>query len=236
MQEPRPFALDVTLKSPLISGDFYPTLDALLSWVMWNQTGDLERIQELPLARTEGVFHASRPMFYRRPQFFTHSMVKKLSDEDVNLPGVDWGKRTYLNTGNQSTGTPSLMDNRLALVTLAPDGDFDGTRLTYFGCGDMNLCRDMLSLVPGIGKRAHMGMGEIDTVDGRPLEHDRSLRDGHGRPMRPIPLSVWQSLGGDASVETGLETWQPSYHYSAPDRCAIPDLPFLLYKETVDVD
>ncbi|APZ42645.1 hypothetical protein [Acidihalobacter ferrooxydans] len=238
--EHRPFALDVRLKSPLIAQPFYPTLDALLSWVVWMQTGDIGRIRDLPLDCTDGVFHGSLPVVHRPPVFFEVGVSKHLSKRDLDEPGIKW-KDEKLNFSNSSTGTLAMVDNRSAFCVLNAEGLYEQTRLTYFGSGDAEHCEHLMQLIPGIGKRRHIGTGEIADVSMSLIDEDRSLVDVHKRPMRPIPLEIWHALGGSDAVRhnTDTQSWQPSYKHSPKTLCAVPDVPkthVLILKEDVHVD
>jgi hypothetical protein len=74
--------------------------------------------------------------------------------------------------------------NRMMYWTYRP-----ARTVTFYGRGDTELCRDVLSALPAIGNDHRVGWGEVLRCDVEEQEEDWSLFKG-GVAQRPIPMTL----------------------------------------------
>jgi len=98
----------------------------------------------------------------------------------------------------------------------------------FYGYGDPDAVVNLIeNFLPGIGKRANAGLGEIRSVSWT-HSPDYSLIDKDGQPARPIPVEVWDALettNAKASHPSiGLRPVDVPGWCSEKKRCAMPVL------------
>lgn len=198
----QPFKVTLYIGSPYIPPKVAPTLDGLLWGAVRLELPDCDDVAaHIPLQQTDGVFHGSRmmcdPLFPDRPVTFFQSINNERREETIQEAWLD--TRLYkgscvdiskLRKGDSGRGTFSVkMDNYAPLYR----GQYWEAR--FYGCGDPERVESLLRVLPGIGRKAARGYGSIVDVDVEVIDQDLSLiRDG--KPMRPIPKSLWDSIGG----------------------------------------
>lgn len=189
-----PLTITAHVKGPILTGGGYMTFDALLAAAVYAQTQDIDQAHEqLPLARTDGMYHASaaimEPITAGR-----RAIVQSLRQDPDLLP---WLKRNA--AGNVHTQFSNMPDNILNSYR-----SMDVESVTWYCEGDPDLIRLLLDAVPMIGKKratevTHWSLaeGELDGVMGYAEE-----------PLRPIPVWLWK---GERTHVVADVCWRPAY-------------------------
>ena len=242
-----PFQLTIRLRSPAIfSSRHLPTLDALCAAARFRQTDSLTEMMDIPLARTDGIFHGSAPIIaestgrttVRRKQ----KLFRALRRADLDVAGVLWNRN--INPGNdkvcQVVGSTymTFLTSRPRLTEKANGQRLKEACLTlvYAGLGDGEDCADLLrDTLLGIGQRASRGFGEILSIsEPAELAEDKSFIRA-GQPARPIPVALWEKLGFSV-INRIVEDTIVCPPYSHGDRvpCVMPsDLGICSHEEAV---
>lgn len=229
-----PFAIKVTLASPLVFAQSRHSsalcLDAVLAGL--RRARGLDPL-DLPLQQTHGVWHASAAFMrcgregYKRTVHFTRSVDNSLQQCDRFMRNHANARASsdYIRVGDSEGDFKQLMNayDRLTVATLH-----------WWGCGDVEAVREILSLLVvddpdgplpgyGLGRHANGGYGEVARVNVAPRPEDRSLAVGH-RPMRPVPVPVWQALGHPIEADTQVAScaWRYPYYHTEKARCVVP--------------
>ena len=71
-------------------------------------------------------------------------------------------------------------------------------RVVFYAYGNPREVEDLLSDLPGLGKKTVIGFGGIREVTVEEIDRDMSLVDEHGRAMRPLP--IWAVAEADDVV------------------------------------
>lgn len=218
----RPFVLSLTLATPLsISAPL--TLDALVSAAIANATGleGEDTLPLIPLAQSEGIFRASALFLHPRFRHETVGRVMALRGErDVSV-------HAFRPNGKQYVSVYSDKAKKYANKLSAYPG-FRSRTVCFYGVGDGERAKYLIAnFIPGIGKRATGGAGEIISASVSDIEDDLSWRLPDGSPARPLPLDLWRRLGGndDAPVmplAVTLPYWQtPKVEAVFPVRASV---------------
>lgn len=77
--------------------------------------------------------------------------------------------------------------------------------VTFYGCGDIALVRDLLADLTHLGNDHRVGWGRIAALTVEPLAEDRSVV-WQGRAMRPIPVRLLRSWSDAVPL-----AWRPPY-------------------------
>lgn len=183
---------------PIIRGSC--TLDAVLGGEIAHNVDDLEEaIRMTPLACSDGVFHGS-------------SLIL-LDDTRVDLPVpiVQKSRSAFyeidpsrISCGRRRAGRPWAKNllNRYE-ARLCEGG-------AWLGVGQMERVEELLRSILGIGKRRHSGWGmiepeslEVEPVDASPQTwglvtgpDDPDFQTDRIRPRRPLPIEMFERLGG----------------------------------------
>lgn len=240
-----PFQLTVQLRSPAIfSGRHLPTLDALCASARFRQTDSLTEMMEIPLARTDGIFHGSAPLMaiptgralLQREQ----KIFRALRRADLDVAGVQWNRP--INPGNdkicQVVGNTyrTFLTTRSHLTAKAHGQQLTEACLTliYAGRGDGEACANLLrDTLLGVGRRASRGFGEILSVsEPAELVDDQSFIRA-GQPARPIPTTLWEAWGFSVTDRiVDLVAVCPPYSHTDRVPCVLPnDLQFCAREE-----
>lgn len=231
-----PFQLTIRLRSPAIfSGRHLPTLDALCAAARFRQTDSLIEMLDIPLARTQGLFHGSAPIIAestgRATILYEQKIFRALRRADLDVAGVQWGRD--INPANDKTCQVVGSTYRTFLTSrMRTTEKAKGQRLkeacftlVYAGRGDGEACADLLrDTLLGVGRRASRGFGEILSInEPAELAEDQSFIRA-GQPARPIPVTLWESWGfsvTDGTVE--LAAICPPYSHTDRVPCVMPN-------------
>lgn len=197
-----PLTITAQVKGPLVSGGGYMTFDALLAAAVFAQTQDLEAAHEqLPLARTSGMYHASAALM-EPLQVGRRAIVQGMRPGLELLP---WLKKN--SAGAVHRAFSNMPDNILNSYR-----SFDVETVTWSCQGDPDRIRPLLDALPMIGKKrstevTHWSIeeGELDGVVGYADE-----------PLRPVPTWLWKGARSHVVADV---CWRPAYwdpRYKAP--------------------
>lgn len=223
------FRVTAELTTPIIlSGETFLTLDALLSGVIFEDTGSVERaLTEIPLDRTQDVWHGSA-VFLSTCALRTAAPFKAgLGMRDIENGSIDRLALKRLAKGARKGGVAKIDTVRDAYQsTLVYYSAYRTPWACWFGCGDIVAVEDLLRDVPAIGKKRRQGYGRVERIEVEPIEEDFSLSrivGGARQPMRPISLETWGLLyrGGEA-CSIGCTRSAPPYFQGEAQMCAIP--------------
>ena len=195
---------------------------------IFKRTADTEQaINGIPLKRTGGIYHGSQGYLETigGGEFGSFTFVRKMGGADgepgawvPNNPNIKNGYSVLTAKGDYG----NKMDLREFLLS---------KNMLWFGCGDIDAVRDLLTEITSVGAKRSQGFGQVEISQSSneyawtvtECTHDCSLIAA-GRPARPIPLDDWlNNMGGADDVATGMVTitlpaWQPN-----PALCAVPD-------------
>ena len=223
------FRVTAELSTPLIlSGDTYLTLDALLSGVLFEETGSVKRaLTEIPLERTHGVWHGSSVFLDSCAIRTTEPFKSGLSMRDI-----DSGALERLALGRVSRGARRGEIAQIDTVRGAYQSSLEcysayrTPRVYWYGYGRIDAAEELLSCLPAIGKKRRQGYGQVAHLEIEPIDEDLSLSRivaGERVAMRPIPLEDWQHLYPDAPASSiGCTRPAPPYFEGEAHLCAIP--------------
>ena len=234
-----PFQLDVEIRAPLAGGDI-PTLDAVMLGEIVRTNPDapdyaagpdaaMKALKPLLKIAEGGIPHASALLFDAPMAFGSISKAMRVRREfeeiaprDLQLPE---GRREWSSiTGRRET--PQLFNGvQCRLVG----------RARFVGVGDIGEIRRVLSFWQGVGAQWRNGWGALADHPRppykkwriRPVNEDPGtwgLIDGEKNPVRPLPLDLFRSLGGNPAVETVHARARPPY-WSAKtkaEKCVFP--------------
>ena len=223
------FHVIVELATPLIlSGETHFTLDALLSGVIFEATGSVERaLAEIPLDRTHGVWHGSS-VFLDSCAIRTSEPFKGgLGTRDIDSGSLDRLALKRLERGKRRGEIAHIDTVRDKYQsTLAFYGAYRTPQVHWFGCGQIEAVEALLRDLPGIGKKRRQGYGQVAHIEIEPIEEDLSLSRIVARErvaMRPIRLEDWQRLYEETPASSlGCTRSAPPYFKGEAHMCAIP--------------
>lgn len=190
------FKLILTLATPFYCP--HPlTLDALLSAAVFHATGlqGQDTIDRIPLAMEQGIFKGSSLFCvpsYRHVAVGRLMSLRTENDLSVSLFAPKGKRYTYI---DQQRGDYK--------TNLSAYPGIESREVHFYGVGDPDKVAHLIhTFILGIGKRSNAGAGEIIGVDWVEIEDDRSWVTAKGKPARPLPVDLWESLGGDVNVPT----------------------------------
>jgi len=224
-----PFQITANLATPLIlSDDTYLTLDALLSGVIFEKTDSFDRaLNEIPLDRSNGVWHGSAAFLDSCAIRTSAPFGAGLRTRDVDSGALERLALARIRAGKRR-GEIAKIDTQRSFYqsTLVHYSAYSTPRVYWFGSGDMEKVKLLISSVPAIGKKRRQGYGQVEHIEIEPLENDVSLSRfvrGERQPMRPIGLKEWQALYGTSDIASlGCTRCSPPYFNGEARMCAIP--------------
>jgi hypothetical protein len=198
------------LEAPIIIGGGYLTLDALLASLIFETSGDIEIAHNtLPLACTDGLFHASatllEPFGSSGVTFVANMRAMHALDPDLLLK----------NKHGQIHKKIGLTRRRDFGAVMNSYTAFDAPEITWYAEGDGDAVERLLSGVQFIGKRRGSGFGEVSGWSVEPGELD-GIVGPFGGPLRPVPLDMFKGDKGSLKVDAA---WRPAYWH--PENRAI---------------
>ena len=202
------------LKTPIILGGGYLTLDALLASLIFEKCGDVEVAHTtVPIKQTNGLFHASAALLEPISRSSVSFVASLRAEHDLN---------------------PDLLKKRAGALkkvkrlrrsdfgnVLNTYGSLHAAHISWFAEGDKDEISQLLQDVKFIGKRRASGFGEIETW----VIEDSDINGVVGpfdEPLRPVPVEMFT---GDQSSLKVDAAWKPAY-WNPENRaiCFAPEL------------
>jgi hypothetical protein len=206
------------MKSPVIVGGGYLTLDALLAAVIFEQTGDVDHAHSsVPLACNDGLFSASaallEPFGRKRVSFVAN--LRAVHDLDPDLLQKNKAGGVHKKVGlTRRRDFGAVMNSYTA---------FDAPDVTWYAEGDGAAVEALLSGLSFIGKRRGSGFGEVAGWEVEPGDLD-GIVGPFGEPLRPVPVTMF--VGDRSSLKVDA-AWRPAYWN--PENRAVCHAPELIH-------
>lgn len=204
------------MKTPLILGGGFLTLDALLASLIFDQTGDVELSHgTVPLLCEDGLFSASaallEPMESRKVSFVANLRAVHTLDPDLLLKNKFGGVHRKV----------GLSRRREFGAVMNSYTSFDAPEVTWYATGDGEKVQQLLTGVGFIGKRRSSGYGEVKSWSVVSGDLD-GITGPFGEPLRPVPESMFR---GDRNALKLDAAWRPAY-WNPQNRaiCYAPEL------------
>ena len=200
MEKVVPFSVLMKMKTPFCM-DYPVTLDALLSVAVYNATGLTEdaTIPHIPLIQEQGIFKASSLFCAKTFKNTTIPRVMALRHQNDFAAGLF--KPTA--RGKAKQGQYTYIDQQRGKFKANLDSYYaiEASEVYFWGVGDPKQTEYMLqTFIQGIGKRYNGGAGEIDSVTVLTEAEDFSWKTEKQTPARPLPVAIWESIGGAADA------------------------------------
>lgn len=202
------FRLTLQLATPFFS-QHRITLDSLLSAAVFNATGlqGEDTIPHIPLAMEDGIFKASSIFCIRNYRHSTVGRVMSLRTENDLAAGLFSPNRR----GDKYGPIDQQRGDYKANMSAYPG--IDAREVYFWGVGNPERVVELiLDFIPGIGKRANAGAGQIIAADWLETDSDLSWMTASGHPARPLPVDLWKRIGGtdmpSAALAVQLPYWQ----------------------------
>jgi hypothetical protein len=206
------------LKTPVIFGGGFWTLDGLLAGIIFDQTEDIDAAHgTIPLACSDGLFHASaalvEPVVAGRKTFVAALRANHSLDPAL-VARNRAGTKLHTTIGEKRRREFGNVLNTYRQLT-APE-------VTWLAEGDGDAVKRLVDPVQFIGKRRASGYGEIShwTVEPGDLNGVVGIA---GEPLRPVPVERFD--GDKASLKLDC-AWRPAY-WNLANRaiCYAPQMP-----------
>lgn len=212
----KPFCLEIELESPVITMGFL-TLDAVLAAARFYQTEDVaQALTNLPLDKGHGIWKASAISFDPSLSIAEVDYTMSLrSPGDLHIDAYAPKRDRY---------TPVDQARGAYLRRLETYKGYQARRAYFFGVGDAEACRDLLQdYLPGLGKKSRSGAGEFGEIRVHDIQTDFSWKNAQGEPMRPLPVAIWPSVGGEPNPpEDFVAARAPYWDKKHFERCVVP--------------
>jgi hypothetical protein len=209
------FRITARMRSPLITGGGYATLDALLAALLFDRLGDVEAAHAgIPLHNTNGLLHASAAIYETIEEGSTTFVASLRAQHDLDPDLIR--KNREGTAPHRAIATKRERDFGNVLNTyrrvVTPE-------VNWYAEGDAEAVRKLLADAHFIGKRRASGYGEVERWDLE--EDDLDGVTGHfGEPLRPVPTDMFT---GDQSAVRADAAWRPAYwHPSNRAICFVP--------------
>lgn len=199
-----------SLKSPVILGGGYLTLDALLANLIFEKTGSIEDAHTtVPLARTNDLFHASAALLEPFGSANVSFVANMRADHSLEPDLLLKNKHGKIHT---KVGKTRRREFGAVMNTYTT---YDAPEITWYAEGDGQAIESLLSGVLFIGKRRGSGYGEVTqwTVELGELD---GIIGPFGDPLRPVPLDMFKGNKDALKVDAA---WRPAYWH--PENRAI---------------
>lgn len=208
------YALIAEIKTPILGK--ITSLDALLTYALAQRLeGDFEKAsQELPLIKTEGLYHASTGIVENAEPFRTTYIASLHANHWLDIDQIKKNARTGKH--------PRLSDKRkreFGNVMHEHTGTF-GNNIWFFFEGDGEAVLKLMQDLPFIGKKNTTGWGELGHLE---LEEAsvNGVLDRNNYPLRAIPEHLYQGVINDEVIIADT-TWKPPYWaFENRDKCYI---------------
>lgn len=206
------FKLVIKLATPFVMSRPRTTLDSLLSAAIFRETGLMgaDTIEHIPLEREHGIFKGSCAFVSGG---YSHATVQRV----MTLRGLS--DMTAEHFAPQSKGKikrylPVDLQRGPYKASMSDYPAIDARTVIFFGKGDPDRVVELIkNNIPGLGRRANAGAGEILDVHWVKVssERDCSWITASGNPARPLPLSIWNQVSGHRKVPVADLTVQVPY-------------------------
>jgi hypothetical protein len=219
-----PFKMTFHLRSNAIfARESY--LDGLLALCAVKKAhNDFSRKDDIPLVlHPSGVFHASiwfgdkfLPVYPEINYLTKHSLKHDLEQSDLSR----YFDATKVKTSHLAENTGV---NKAFVIKVRPQ---PYAEITFLGMGDPEQCMDMLTHpdygLLGLGKKASLGFGQIESINFEVLKTDNSLVRNR-IPMRPLPVSYdWDVSDEYKSTRAFYRLKSPYWKKSDLQECILP--------------
>jgi len=203
MTEYIPFKVTFRMQSPVCLTYPWIHFDAVLAHLVQRKVrGDdyralpskrVEKVvgeQILPLKKTAGIYHAS-VSFFDVSDVYATTIYKKFCERYLDL------RRIRAKKIDRSRGV--FKDFRINLTYIP------ARKVTFYACGDVDTVDELLSALPGLGKKISIGFGFVKDFRIDELDEDLSIVR-EGKAMRPIPLPLLEY-----SSDVAMLAYKPPY-------------------------
>ena len=219
MSDHQNFVVYAELDAPVIAAGRL-NLDSILAALIYRETQDLDRAHaEIPLARTDGIWHGSSAFFDLGLSGETGFSRRMSDSEKESAVWFRGGRRMRFSlfVDSQRGKYQNLLDSYSHLSTPA---------VRWFGRGDIQQVRELVSSMIYVGKKGGSGFGKVSEagVEVVPIEHDYSMMF-QGKPARPIPVEMWHATFGSTAngdCRTNMESVTPPYFETEKKLCVVP--------------
>lgn len=223
-----PFYVTASLSTPVILSSGYLMLEGILSAAIFKLTNNVDQaINDIPLDKSGGIFHGSQAYLdiMSGTEFNTTAFVRKMGGSDIE-PGA-WVPNT--NLGKNGYAFSTRKDNYQNRIDYYEH--YYGQNIVWFGCGDIDRVRHLLSEITAVGAKRNQGYGSVmDSSGDLSWAVTECYRDCSmmlaGQPARPIPLEYWHTISADHSTTNlvvGMTAISLPAWASSPVLCALPD-------------
>ncbi len=175
------------------------TLDGLLSAAVFYERGlrGKDTIPYIPLEQSDGIFKGSSLFCepnYRHENFGRIMSLRSERDLRSDLFSPNKRGNKYGPIDQQRGDYKANMSSYAGIAA---------KEVYFWGVGDPERAAYLIeTYIPGIGKRANIGAGQIMSVSWSEVDDDRSWTTRKGTPARPLPLDLWIAMGGDSAAAT----------------------------------
>jgi hypothetical protein len=196
------FSVTAYLSAPFVTGGGYMTLDGLLAARLFEELQDIDAAHKaVPLKRNAGLTCASgaiyEPVSVERVAF----VAQLRAGHSLNPDLIKKNKHGALHRDVSDTAFCNVM-NVYTLIT-AP-------AITWYGEGDDNEVKCLLSGVEFIGKRRASGFGRVTRWEFSDSDLD-GITGYAGEPLRPVPITMFSGEDAGPIVDAAwrLPYWSP---------------------------
>lgn len=218
----KPLHIKMELKSLVICTSPI-CLDALLAFSLYQETNDLHVAHnELPLKRTDGVWHASQirvqgPVKIGNVSYFS-SLKEK--DQDTRLFAPNGRSKDYVFIDTLRGKHKATTDNYNAYQS-------KDSIVHFFAYGEADTIRELLQAnIFAIGKKHNHGYGSIVKIEVNEIEDDYSIYHPDFGVMRSLPcdsrLASEHGLPSKKNMDTELSAFAPPYYDTKRELCYVP--------------
>ena len=195
--------------------------DALLSYAVYCETGlqGADTLEHIPLDKKHGLFCGSNLFVaksYSHQQMSRVMSLKKEGDMQPYhfrpQPKRKVAQSVYSYIDLQRNEYKANLDSYSAICT---------PYVYFYARGDASRIHALLELVPGIGKRASTGAGQIMGIHVEGTDEDYSFCLASGKPARDIPVDVWKQISGKEASAGLRSVGLPRYEHAA-QLCVYP--------------
>ena len=209
------FKIHLTLRTPAILHSLL-SLDAVLAAAIFRETGDVEAAHtKIPLANTKGVWHGSCVQLGR-------GHVVDIGYKS-GFRGRDWDPALF--TDQRRNGRVRVKVGGGPYMPSIDTYRGWAGEVGFAGFGDLAEVKRLLEALPGIGRKARHGHGEIASLEVERLDQDCSVAR-EGAAQRPVPIDLCKPFGIDLNERTPRDRvrWAPPYWSGEAVECAVPSL------------